>query len=248
MKTAASIQHEIDQENAAYRDKMRRSQALMESIKQDKPVTNWLTKEGSALSVSFEASGNHVCVTHYNCGHCESSIILTREAGRLVWANWREQGYIHDKNFQRPNAKPASVKVNCEAIRDKLEHAIAHGVKAPKMQVADLGFTRAKDNSKNPGYIYVKSGTKYGDDYYGKINPQGWFEPCRDCPPEIITRVKAVSGDILGEVRAHGKATGNCSFCNRKLTNDNSIQLLYGPVCAENYGLPHTYGDLEALL
>lgn len=37
---------------------------------------------------------------------------------------------------------------------------------------------------------------------------------------------------------AFGKLYGVCVFCGLTLTNEASIEVGYGPVCAENYGLP----------
>lgn len=38
--------------------------------------------------------------------------------------------------------------------------------------------------------------------------------------------------------REHGLTHGWCCFCGLALTADNSLQVGYGPVCADKYGLP----------
>jgi hypothetical protein len=37
---------------------------------------------------------------------------------------------------------------------------------------------------------------------------------------------------------AYGHATGQCSFCARPLSDDRSVAVGYGPICADKYGLP----------
>ena len=47
---------------------------------------------------------------------------------------------------------------------------------------------------------------------------------------------------------AYAKLTNNCSFCGLQLTNDFSVVYGYGPICAENWGLPHALnGDAEKI-
>ena len=40
------------------------------------------------------------------------------------------------------------------------------------------------------------------------------------------------------QAAAFGHLTGNCVFCDRELTDERSISVGYGPVCAKNHGLP----------
>ena len=44
---------------------------------------------------------------------------------------------------------------------------------------------------------------------------------------------------ITAEQAAHlGQITGRCVFCSRTLTDERSIAVGYGPVCADHHGLP----------
>lgn len=40
------------------------------------------------------------------------------------------------------------------------------------------------------------------------------------------------------EAASFGALTGRCVFCDRELTDERSIEVGYGPVCAERNGLP----------
>ena len=37
----------------------------------------------------------------------------------------------------------------------------------------------------------------------------------------------------------YGKRTGKCYLCHRKLTDPKSVRYGYGPICANNNGLPY---------
>lgn len=39
-------------------------------------------------------------------------------------------------------------------------------------------------------------------------------------------------------VKLQGRKTGRCCFCKQELTNETSVSLGYGPICAQHYGLP----------
>ena len=36
----------------------------------------------------------------------------------------------------------------------------------------------------------------------------------------------------------HGKLTGNCCFCSLPLSDDRSLKMGYGPICADHWHLP----------
>jgi hypothetical protein len=51
---------------------------------------------------------------------------------------------------------------------------------------------------------------------------------------------RAATGRLITaeEAAAFGHATGHCVYCSRELTDDRSVEVGYGPVCAEKNGLP----------
>jgi hypothetical protein len=127
------------------------------------------------------------------------------------------------------------------------ERTMAKGAKKPIIRVAIEGevfkFSVAPLNGKNAGCFYIKH--CYDDagyeeqDYVGKINAQGEFHPLRDLRPELIALLAKVNEDFVTAVRDYGTVTGRCGFCALQLTDRVSIALNYGPICADNYGLPH---------
>lgn len=101
----------------------------------------------------------------------------------------------------------------------------------------NVRISRAKPDSRNPGALYVKD--VHGE-YYGKINPDGSTRWSLDLTGDMraVMREFAMRGvEYLYEV---GKQTGICCFCGRELSDPESVECGYGPVCARKYGLPHS--------
>lgn len=57
--------------------------------------------------------------------------------------------------------------------------------------------------------------------------------------PRITQLLKDLSQNPAGMAAAYGKLSGRCCFCASELTDDKSISVGYGPVCAKNYSLPY---------
>jgi hypothetical protein len=150
-------------------------------------------------------------------------------------AQWADE---NKKAAEKSDARTADAELDLTGLLAAFAAAVANGLKAPKLTVGNLFITRAKDTSRNPGYLYVSTVGSYEDrTYLGKISPAGEFFAGRDCTDEIFNDVKKLSGDVLKAAQAHGALTGNCSMCNRLLTNELSVQLGIGPICRANWGL-----------
>lgn len=74
------------------------------------------------------------------------------------------------------------------------------------------------------GYVIGKS------DAHGKLRIT---EHAKDPQIEIIKRI---GQDVLAQAVEHGKRTGVCSCCGRRLTHKQSVELGIGPVCREKWG------------
>lgn len=53
-----------------------------------------------------------------------------------------------------------------------------------------------------------------------------------------IHRLNASMRVTAEDAARFGQLTGQCVFCSRRLTDERSITVGYGPVCAEHNGLP----------
>jgi len=117
---------------------------------------------------------------------------------------------------------------------DKLEAAFtlaSSNLKRPRLTIGGLTFSPAGATSKNPGAIYAK----WGDTYLGKMTG-GKFLKSYGCNDEAEQKVLMVVADPEGEAIKHGKLTGSCAICSRKLTDAESTARGIGPVCAKRFG------------
>ena len=155
--------------------------------------------------------------------------------GMVRKTEWAE---TNAKESKKRDARTADAELDLTGLLNAFAAAVSNGLKAPKLTVGNLFITRAKDTSRNPGYLYVSTVGSYEDrTYLGKISPAGEFFAGRDCTDAIFNDVKKLSGDVLKAAQAHGALTGNCSMCNRTLTNELSVQLGIGPICRSKWGL-----------
>lgn len=149
------------------------------------------------------------------------------------------------------NAKSSCSLTNLFTILGKASASL----KYPKVRLlCDSGRQIALRISK--GIIYVADAKEYefnkfrGEDqpvYYGKVVPAGAAPGYADATEPMFLPTKWISEvavtlqrfayDPIGEAEKYGKATGNCCFCGRALTDPTSTENGYGPICAVKYGL-----------
>lgn len=120
--------------------------------------------------------------------------------------------------------------------------------------IGELKLAEAGERARVPGSVNVSTNAAYGEaTWFGRITMDGAFQPSpRVTQPEGLTEVlKAFAADPAKVAAEHGKLTGSCCFCGRKLTDDRSTAVGYGKKCAQNYGLPwddsHSASDLFAV-
>lgn len=114
---------------------------------------------------------------------------------------------------------------------------------AVKLLAADRAPVKlyvASDKSRIPGVVNVTDGGRYGASrWYGRIHPDGRWEQGRDAAPaSVVALVRALAADPAGVAAAYGRDTGACCFCSLPLTDERSVGVGYGPICAGHYGLP----------
>jgi hypothetical protein len=143
-------------------------------------------------------------------------------------------------------AAPAPVPVNATGIEALLRSANKR-LKYPavKLRTEDGTYLRvsiAGDRSKNPGAINVVGEGVWPDrPFYGWIK-DGAYVPHHNVFEEAATAIgaalQAFAADPAGVAGAYGKKTGACCFCSRRLDDARSVDVGYGPTCADHYGLP----------
>lgn len=145
--------------------------------------------------------------------------------------------------YRRSQPKPQAAqldKAGLPRIFAMFEAAKSH-LQRPAIRLVDeqnhyLHLSLAGAASKNAGFIYVK-GDRGSDAYYGKISPEGRFFPVSACPSTVEPHLLAFAQDPETHATKYGRLTGTCCFCGRKLTDERSTAMGYGPVCADHFGL-----------
>lgn len=139
--------------------------------------------------------------------------------------------------------KPKTVvTLNVSGITSLFATAKQH-LKYPKIRLVcgqdDVVFKLAGPNSKHAGCVQITNGVRYGEQgskFFGQIDQKGNFDV--RCSDQIRDFVVAFSEDPAGVAGAAGRLSGNCCFCNLALTDERSLAMGYGPVCADHYDLP----------
>lgn len=119
-----------------------------------------------------------------------------------------------------------------EVDTTKLEAAFAkanQALRKPALNIGEFRFSPAPAHGANPGAIYVK---REGE-YLGKML-RGQF--LARCSQDVIERVLQIAADPMNEAIKHGKLTGRCAVCSRKLTQKESVDRAMGAVCAAKFG------------
>ncbi len=146
--------------------------------------------------------------------------------------------------------KPPKADVNYSELGSfeavfELMHRAKENLKRPAIRLKlpsgkAIKLYVAGPNSRIPGAInVVEDGRAYPNgDWYGRIDPDGSFTGGRVKPEGLVEILKALGEDPETVATAYGLATGRCCFCAKDLTDERSVKVGYGPVCAGNYGLP----------
>jgi hypothetical protein len=148
----------------------------------------------------------------------------------------------NEANEAKPENRE-SATLDFEPIRSLFQYAGSR-LKWPKISLSDatgrpVVLSLSGPRSKYPGTVNVTDGGRYGENtWYGRIGTDGVFQGSRNADIVITDTLKAFSADPAGMASAYGKRTGNCCFCRKGLTDDRSVSVGYGPVCAGHYRLP----------
>lgn len=103
-------------------------------------------------------------------------------------------------------------------------------------ETIQLSLAGAK--AKKPGSINVTDGGSYGSNtWYGRVLTDGTWEKSSKANDDIGGVLKELSANPAAFATKYGHKHGSCCFCNKKLTQDNSVAAGFGPVCADNWGL-----------
>lgn len=109
---------------------------------------------------------------------------------------------------------------------------------------AKIIFKRAGDHSRSEGSCTIvgKKESVESDDtasfLLGRIELNGDLLLYPQASPAVIELLERIISGGLHSFVKNGKEVCSCCFCGISLTNFISIHHGYGPICADNYGLP----------
>lgn len=139
-------------------------------------------------------------------------------------------------------AKPVTpVQIDGSPIVKFLLAAQERGLKYPKARFlapdrkSELRLSVAGETSKFPGSVQVK----LDGIWLGRIEPSGYVAGRLVNESAILATLATVAADPAKAAKEYGAVMGRCSFCDKSLTDEGSVEVGYGPVCARKYGLPH---------
>lgn len=135
------------------------------------------------------------------------------------------------KMAERAAAK--TVAVDLSPIKAMFDAAASSGLKRTKYRAEGVQLTRAPDNGRNAGAIYV---TSDAGEYLGKVM-NGAFSPMREATDAHKAALLTIAANPREAAVRWGQKTGRCSCCGRDLTAESSIAMGIGPICAEKWGL-----------
>lgn len=180
-------------------------------------------------------------------------LLRAYDAGRVSvrQAEWIEKlARDADTRESAAQASPETVAL-LNPLFELFAKAKANGLTRPKpihvlADRDDVALSLAGPDSRNAGSIYVKR----NDEYLGKISPAGELRLAYTAKPYEVTTIKraleAFAADPAGVAAAYGRETSTCCFCSIALSDPRSVHVGYGPICAENYGLPWGENDPTA--
>lgn len=167
----------------------------------------------------------------------ERAVVGEPEPDKMALGNFAAMIELFDK----AKAHLKFPKIWLQAEGPKYDVELEDGSMA-KSDVWPIRLSVAGAKAKNPGSINVTDGEPFGyNQWYGRILTDGFWEQPMKQPAELQSVAKvleAFADDPVGVAAAHGHLTGHCCFCNRKLEDEKSTSVGYGPVCAKHYGLP----------
>ena len=159
-----------------------------------------------------------------------------------------EKGVSHPKGMcmpaaaQSPAVRPTpQVDYSMKPVCDVMQ---AVGLKRPTLRLQGNGEGEVVLSLTRQGVAPGSVSVKVNGVFIGCIRPNGECSsllksPAREPLRKYLLTTITDKDSLISAAIAYAKLTNNCSFCGLSLTNDYSVVVGYGPVCAGNWGLPH---------
>ena len=129
-------------------------------------------------------------------------------------------------------SQPVAVQSAFASIVEMVTRARERQIKWPKIRLREgIRIGVCGSQSRYSGQLKVAT-----DDgrWLGRIDQKGLYYG----DPKALPVLDEFARNPHGVSRVYGQRTGNCCFCGLQLTTNESLEAGYGPVCAQNFGLP----------
>lgn len=152
-----------------------------------------------------------------------------------------------------PRPAPAPKPGEPVHVFARIVEMLTKAARTLKYPAVEIGFEQgtirmnlAGSKARVAGSVNVTSAGSFdARTWYGRIHPDGRFEPARNGSPAWVTEaLQQFNADPATMARLQGQRYGACCFCRRELTTNESLAVGYGPICAEKFGLP--WGEVAA--
>ncbi len=172
--------------------------------------------------------------------------------------NWlRGVGASHPTLAHCEAARKSAVKAVVEEPKTRLSltpvleflrAAITRGLKSPKLRVLALdGRSELKMSLTKAGVAPGSIACTINGEFVGCIRPDGALTGQLVKDESLQQHLLKVAENPILHAKAYAALTCNCSFCGKRLEDDGSVEVGYGPVCAKHWGLPHTPKGVRTL-
>jgi hypothetical protein len=145
-------------------------------------------------------------------------------------------------------AAPTEVVGDLSRIIAMFDTSRSH-LRAPAITLDGFRVSVAGQRAREPGSLTVtgverNARSRFGNgmtrQFFGRVTRAGVWEPSRGAPEGLGAKLRAFAADPAGEAAAYGRLHGRCCFCNHRLgegADRRSVDVGYGPDCAEHFGL-----------
>lgn len=143
---------------------------------------------------------------------------------------------------QAPPTGQFVATLNLQPLVKFLQDARDRGLKHPKLRILDvlgsselvIGLTLG---GAHPGTLSVVDSQK---NFIGGVRPDGSVIGKLTNDRVLQGHLINVAIDPAAAAKKYAVLMCRCSFCGLPLTDEGSVEVGYGPVCAAHWGLPHS--------
>lgn len=163
---------------------------------------------------------------------------------QVAWLHVLASWAVEPESSYRERQGPSSEKL--PRVAELFRSAVDAGKRFARIELrlpdgvnsSNGGRLVLKHNGK--GRVNITDGKPYGENvYYGAIDiATGSFFPRTEATDSVRTMLSIMEQDPASVAAQYGLKTGRCCFCGLELTNQASLLVGYGPICAEKFGLP----------